>query len=153
MESLSVVREKSRGNCTPGEETQGAMTILRAGKGREPGTFRPLHLRFSCLGWPFAVDCQTYEFAGNRIVIPGEDENGRAIELKPGMTLIDGVLDLPSLEDESEVFHFHFLGKVKESVEIPGLNDHERPGYILEISQLDFDDEKEMMDWLKLQDF
>lgn len=114
-------------------------SIVRAGKGRELGTFKPVRVDFIPLGGTLGYSIETFELTPFSFVICEDTEDGERIDLQPGSTLIDGKIHV--LNEHDLDCTVPFIGKVTEEVEIQSERYGHCLGYLIRIAQISIDDQ------------
>lgn len=114
-------------------------SIVRAGKGRELGTFKPVRVHLMPLGGTLGYTVETFELTPFSFVVYEDAEDGERIDFRPGSTLVDGKLHIVDEHDLDSTIPF--IGKVTEEVEIHSERHGHCLGYLIRIAQISIDDQ------------
>lgn len=135
-------------------------TILRIQDRHEIGSLEPVTIVLRPLGGPFYYRVETYEITTHGCIILSEDNEGRQVSLKPGSSLVDALILLPSQPDGN--LNIHFIGKITDRITIQRhpqakhngaseaeTENTERHGYVVRFSQIALADQDTLRAYLK----
>jgi hypothetical protein len=125
----------------------GNRSIVRAGKGKELGTFKPVQADLMPLGGTLGYKAETFELTPFSFVIYEDTTEGEHIEFRSGSTLVDGRFFLRDEHDNPCIVPF--IGKVTEEVEIQSESKGSCLGYLVRIAQISIDDQYALTQSLK----